>query len=268
MDTKRSRLPAWSLAPVVVVATLTSVSGAGEASATPGPCSAGYQGVPLDASPDMEWPASTLRLCRSLLSDHSLQLINEGPFVVTVSGAPPEQQDAPGDVLPPKAALFRQATRPQDRLTVAPGQRDYFTSDRVAPDLGLDYALQAQWEMLSYTVDLVETKGDMFIDRAGPNARAVIQCSQAAYGVASAVDSDPNGASAVSFEDIIETAGDAKDCKSAIDTAKEEAAKLKRPPVIIEEDFRGTSLESNSFQRAAKNFMEALRRFGKIVKLK
>lgn len=218
----------------------------------------------------MEGPASTLRLCRkTFISTHLLEVINDGPFVLIVSGVPPEKPNFVLDGLQPKVALFRQASQTQvASLTVVPGQRVSFTSDSAVPDLVLDYRLQAEWEMLSYTVDLVEERGELFIDRTGPTGRAVIECSQAAYRAVSALYSDPAGASNVSLEEIIETAGEAKECKSAIDAAKKEAANQKRRPPIENEDFRKTSLENNSFQRAANNFMDALRRFGKIAKLR
>ena len=217
----------------------------------------------------MQGPASTLRLCRGYLSTHSLEVINDGPFVWIVSGVPPEKPQLAVDLLQPKVALFRQASQSQvDSLTVAPGRRVSFTADSVAPDLILDYLLQAEWEMVSYTVDRIEARGEMFISQTGPAGRAAIECGQAAYQAAYDLYPDPSGVVDVSLEDVIETAGEAKECKSAIDDAKKEAAKQKRPAPIEDGDFRKTSLENNSFQRPASNFMDVVRRLGKIAKFK
>ena len=217
----------------------------------------------------MQGPASTLRLCRAFLSTHSLEVINDGPFVWIVSGVPPERPSLVVDALQPKVALFRQASQRQvDSLTVGPGRRVSFTSDSVAPDLILDYLLQAEWEMVSYTVDRAKARGELLVSQTGAAGRAVVECGQAAYQAAYDLYPDPSGVIDVSLEDIIETAGEAKECKSAIDDAKKEAAKQKRSAPIEGEDFRRTSLESNSFQRPTNTFVEVLRRLGKIAKVK
>ena len=249
---------------------LISVSSGGEASAAPAPCKIGFEDVPIVAdSSDMQAPASTLRLCRGYLSTHSLEVINDGPFVWMVSGVPPEEPDLKRDVWEPKAALFRQASKRQvPWLTVAPGRRVSFTSDSVAPDVILDYRLQAAWEMVSYTVDRVKVRTEQMISQTGPAGRAAVECGQAAYQAASQIYPNPVDVTNVSLEYVIETAGEFKQCKSAVDAAKDAAASKKLPPPIKNEDFLKTSLENKSFQRPANTFMEAVRRIGKFVKLK
>ncbi len=193
-------------------------------------------------------------------------MINDGPFVWIVSGALPVKPTLEIDVLQPKFALFREASQSQVAwLTALPGQRITSVSHRGVPDFLLSFELQAEWEMLSYTVDLIKERTGLVISQTGPTGRAAIECGRAAYHAASALYPDPAAAGDVSLELVFETAGEAKECKSAIEKAKTAARNQTRVPPIEEDDFRRTSLEDNSFQRPSNTFMDALRRFGKIV---
>jgi hypothetical protein len=227
-------------------------------------CTPGYNEIALSPeNPTEAWLAPSLRVCaQPTRAGYSLQVINAGPAVWVVDGLQwlkGSLDDGPWEV-----KLFRQGLAGKSDLAVEP---DRSATANVTYafvrnlHLHLDLTLQSAWEIASRTVGAMKSKMKTFIlTKFSPEVRAGIRCVEAGYDAADQLTALSNSSDPA---DILDRAYKAttgvKQCKSAIDEARNAAEKNGRPALTVE-DFRVSAIrDETAVARSGESMLTALR---------
>jgi hypothetical protein len=164
---------------------------------------------------------------------------------------------------PVAVQIFRQALNGRyEGLAVEPGHAVIASVPMsYLPRFHLDVMLQSAWELASRTVAAVKSKAKQFIiAKFSPEFRAGIACAQAGYSIAGRLSplvntTDP----AEALDQTYQSATDVRQCKSAIDEARD-AANKSRSPALTVEDFRVAAVTDETVvQRSGQSLLSALR---------
>lgn len=241
------------------------------------PCDGVYEEVPMEPETRLEATlADSLRVCSMQALSFSdgpdrylVKVINAGPAVWVAEGFTPLSEDAKNSG-PLAVQLFRNASPSPYGRAVEPGQEAVNeVSAEFVPRLHLDTALQAQWEVISQSVDAGTARlTEAAWKRTPRHSRAVIECGMAAYNIGDQLAGAPSDDGAYALERIFTGASEAQQCRSAIEKSKLAAQQegLKAPLAV--EDLKVAKIaDSTHVTGAQRTLNAALRNLSRLARV-
>lgn len=240
-------------------------------------CGAGYQEWPMVPETRLEaMLADSMRVCYDVTTDlanqpaYAIQVINAGPAVWVAEGFGPWGSQSRNSG-PLTLQLFRNAIAPVADRAVEPGQEAFaILPISYVPRVYLDAALQAQWEVISQSVDAGTSRlTEAAWKQTGPHFRAGVECGMAAYNIGDQLAGAPSDDGAYGLDQIFTGASEAWQCRQAIEKSKLAAQQegLKAPPLAVE-DLKVTAIADQAHVSSAQRTLNAaLRNLSRLARV-